>query len=108
MTEKRAKKTGRKVADPVGARAKRKASRGPRTLDYMKPKRFKNYLTLTELALFIPADPSWIRRLEKEGRIPEAQRVPMGALMIRLWSPAQARETQSIIEGHRLGRPKNS
>lgn len=81
---------------------------GTRSLDYLKPKRFKNYMTLSEVALFVPVDPSWLKRLEAEGRIPIAARVPMGKLEVRLWSPAQAEEIKRIIEGHHVGRPPKS
>lgn len=114
MAEKRSKKTGRRVATGQNAerrittnRAKGKAMGGQRTLDYMKPERFKDYLTITELAIFVPADISWIRKLEREDRIPKAQRVPMGKLQIRLWSPEQAEEIKQIIRGHKIGRPSN-
>ena len=89
-------------------RARGQGAKGPRGLDYMKPKKFRNYLTSSELALFVPCDPRWLKRLEADGRIPEAQRVPMGKITIRLWSPAQAEEIKSIIEGHKVGRPSNS
>jgi hypothetical protein len=89
-------------------RARGQGAKGPRGLDYLKPKKFKHYLTSSELALFVPCDPRWLKRLEADGRIPEAQRVPMGALSIRLWSPQQAEEIKGIIEGHQVGRPTKS
>lgn len=90
-----------------GQRIRGLGAKGPRGLDYMKPAKFKDYLTSSELALFVPCDPRWLKRLEADGRIPEAQRVPMGKLTIRLWSPAQAEEIKTIIEGHKVGRPSN-
>jgi hypothetical protein len=92
----------------TGARARGQGAKGPRGLDYLKPKKFRDYLTSSELALFVPCDPRWLKRLEEQGRIPEAQRVPMGELQIRLWSPEQAKEIKSIILGHQRGRPSNS
>lgn len=116
MAEKKNPKTGKKRATGYDSnqqktnlrRIKGKPIMGQRNLDYLKPKRFKNYMTLTELCMHIEVDQSWVRRLEAQGRIPQAQRVPMGKLMIRLWSPAQVEEIRSIIEGHKVGRPPNS
>lgn len=78
----------------------------PRNIDYFKPARFKGYFTLSELAREIPCDPSWLRKLERAGRIPMAHRVQRGKLSIRLWSPAQRDEIVRIIDGHQVGRPK--
>lgn len=78
-----------------------------RDLSYFKPARFKDYLTLAELAEFIPCDPSWIKQLERDGRIPKAARVKRGKLSIRLWSPEQANEIRQIISTHKVGRPPN-
>lgn len=80
---------------------------GRKSLDYFKPPKFKDHLTLAELALQIGKDPSWIRVLEAEGRIPKAVRVPRGKLQIRLWSPEQADEIAKIISKHRPGRPRS-
>lgn len=79
--------------------------RGPRNLDYLKPPKFRNYLTIGEVAEFVPVDPKWLVRLEKADRIPRAQRVQRGKLSVRLWSPKQAEEIRRIIEGHHVGRP---
>lgn len=79
-----------------------------RDMSYLKPGKFQNYFTLSELALYVPADPTWIKRLEASGRIPQAQRVQMGKLNVRLWSPAQAEEVKRIIDGHKMGRPRGS
>lgn len=78
-----------------------------RDVNYLKPPRFKNFFLLSELCVFVGKDPSWIRKLEKDGRIPQAQRVKRGKVEVRLWSPAQASEIKTIIERHRPGRPKN-
>lgn len=77
----------------------------PRDVNYFKPERYKEYLTLAEMARAVPCDPSWLRKLERAGRIPEAQRVKRGSLMIRLWSPAQRDEILQIISEHKVGRP---
>lgn len=84
---------------------KRYNERMKRNVDYFKPPRFKDYLTLKEMAEFVPCDPSWLRHLEAEGRIPKAARVQRGQLSIRLWSPTQANEIQAIIANHKVGRP---
>ena len=76
-----------------------------RDLSYMKPKKFRDHLTLKELSERLGKDPRWIRRLEDAGRIPLPRRVSMGQLNVRLWSPAQADEIERIISGHRVGRP---
>jgi len=77
-------------------------------LEHLKPPRFKDYKTMSEVAAEIPVDGRWLRRLEAEDRIPRAQRVPMGKLEMRLWSPEQVEEIKRIIEGHKVGRPKGT
>jgi len=78
-----------------------------RDTSYLKPKKFQDYLTLSELAEKVQRDPSWIRLLEKEDRIPKAVRVKRGQISIRLWSPAQVEECERIIATHRPGRPRS-
>lgn len=78
-----------------------------RNLDYMKPAKFKDYMTLSELCEHVKRDPSWIRELERQGKIPKAKRVPRGKLEIRLWSPKQAEEIIEILSEMRPGRPAN-
>lgn len=77
-----------------------------RDTGYLKPKKFQDYLTLSELAERVQRDPSWLRLLEKDDRIPKAIRVRRGQISIRLWSPAQAEEVERIIASHRPGRPR--
>lgn len=79
-----------------------------RNIQYLKPPKFKDHLTLGELCEYVERDPSWIKQLERDGKIPKAQRVQRGKLSIRLWSPAQADEIISIIALHRPGRPSNA
>jgi hypothetical protein len=79
-----------------------------RYLDYLKPPRFKDHFTLAEMAREIRCDPSWLRKLEHAGRIPQAQRVQRGKLMVRLWSPAQRDEIEGIIADHQVGRPRGT
>ncbi len=95
-------KTGRK---PYTVTVKRRRASGPRDISYLKPPKFKHYLTLSEMAEFVPCDPTWLKFLEREERIPKAQRVQHGQLMVRLWSPEQAEEIRTIIDGHKVGRP---
>ncbi len=76
-----------------------------RDVKYLKPKKFRNHLTIAEVAREVERDISWIRRLEKEGRIPKASRVARGQIEIRLWSPEQVKEIKSIIASHKVGRP---
>lgn len=78
-----------------------------RNVDFWKPKDKKHFLTLSEMCELVERDPSWIRLLERQGRIPRAARVKRGRIEIRLWSPAQAQEIQDIIATHRPGRPSN-
>lgn len=78
-----------------------------RNVDYLKPAKFKDYLTLAEMSERVGRDPSWLRFLEREGRIPIARRVKRGQLEIRLWSPREADEIAAIIAEHHPGRPRN-
>ena len=71
-----------------------------------KPPKFKNYLTISELALAVNRNHTWLSRLERAGRIPKAHRVQRGQLSIRLWSPAQVEEIRAIIATHKVGRPR--
>lgn len=76
-----------------------------RDLSALKPPRYQHYLTLLELAREVERDPTWLRRLERRGTIPEAHRVPRGQLMIRLYSPAQVEEIRAILKTIKPGRP---
>lgn len=79
-----------------------------RDVSYMKPKKFRDHLTIAELSERINLDRRWIERLEKDGRIPRAARVTIGKIKdVRLWSPAQADEIEEIISTHQPGRPAN-
>jgi hypothetical protein len=81
---------------------------GARDMAYIKPPKFRNHVTITELSRIVNRDTRRIRQLEKEGRIPEAVRVERGTLLIRLWSPAQVEEIKDIISKLRQGRPRNA
>jgi hypothetical protein len=78
---------------------------GARDMSYLKPAKFRNHVTITELARIVNRDPSRLKQLEKEGRIPEAARIERGTLLIRLWSPAQVEEITEIISQLKPGRP---
>lgn len=78
-----------------------------RDVDYMKPKGKENYLTLAETSRAVERDPSWLRKLEGENRIPKAHRVPFGKLMVRLWSPRQVDEIKEIVSNMKRGRPSH-
>jgi hypothetical protein len=77
----------------------------PRDIAYLKPARFKDYLTLSEVARAVNRDPSWIRLLEGDRRIPKAHRIQRGQVSVRLWSPAQVEEIKKILSEMRVGRP---
>jgi hypothetical protein len=78
---------------------------GRRDLDYLKPERFRHYFTIIELSRRVEKDPSWIKRLERDGRIPVATRISKGELQIRLWSPEQVDEIELILAEMKPGRP---
>jgi hypothetical protein len=84
------------------------AGHGQRDLSYLKPKKFRNHVTLIELSRIVNRDPSRIRQLEREERIPVPARITRGTLEIRLWSPAQVEEIKEIFENMKPGRPSGS
>lgn len=100
--------SGASSARKTGRRIKGKAAKGPVNLDYLKPPKFRDYMTLGEAALTLQRDPRWLTRLEAAGRIPKATRVEHGKLSYRLWSPAQIEEIRTILKGHKPGRPVGS
>lgn len=77
-----------------------------RDVNYMKPSRFRDYLTLGELCREVGRDSKWIRMLEKADRIPKPARVNVGSNSVRLYSPAQVAEIKSILSTMRPGRPR--
>lgn len=79
-----------------------------RDLTYLKPEGREDWLTLTELSRAVNRDPRWLRKLEKNKRIPEAYRIQQGQLLVRLWSPEQVSEISEIISNMRRGRPRNA
>lgn len=79
-----------------------------RDMKFLKPKGYEDYLTITEVSRAVDRDISWIRKLEREKRIPVAHRVQAGQLMVRLWSPAQVNEIKEVLSKMRTGRPPNA
>jgi hypothetical protein len=77
-----------------------------RDLSYLKPPKFQDYFTLSELCEAVNKKPDWIRELENNGRIPRAVRVRRGKVDVRLWSPAQVEEIRKILKTHKVGRPR--
>lgn len=76
-----------------------------RSVKHFKTRRFPDHLTITEVARAVDRDISWIRKLEKDRRIPKAQRVQAGSIMVRLWSPEQVEEIKEVISNMKTGRP---
>ena len=79
-----------------------------RDVSFMKPEKFQDYLTITELSREVNRDTSWLKQLERDDRIPQAKRVNVGSLLVRLWSPAQVDEIKQILSMMRPGRPRKS
>lgn len=78
----------------------------PPSVKHLKPDKFQHYLTIGELARIVKKDVSWIRKLEREGRVPEGTRHKIGSIEIRLYSPAQVQEIKEIFSMMRPGRPR--
>lgn len=74
-----------------------------KSLDYMKPERFSDYVTISELAVIVGYDISWIRKLERRKAIPRAQRFKG----VRLWSPEQVDEIKRFKSTQKPGRKKS-
>lgn len=76
------------------------------SVDHLKPDKFKDYSTLGELSFMLGKDRDWIRKLERQDRLPKAKRVKIGEIEIRLYSPAQVEEIKQIFNRMRPGRPR--
>jgi hypothetical protein len=87
-----------------GKRRKLVILQNPRDLTYLKPPKFKDHLTISELSIETRRTISWLRKLEQDGRIPQAARVQRGELEVRLWSPKQVEEIKRILATLRPGR----
>jgi len=79
-----------------------------RDVSFLKPANFRDYLTLRELRREVNRDTTWLKHLERDGRIPEASRVKHGELLVRLWSPAQVQEVKEILSRMKPGRPRKN
>lgn len=79
-----------------------------RDVSYMKPKKFRKYLTLHEVSLVVNRDKTRILQLEREDRIPVASRVKVGQLEVRLWSPDQVAEIVDVFSKMKPGRRPKS
>ena len=77
-------------------------------VDHLKPPKYKDYLTISEVARRVNRDVSRIKMLEKEDRIPKAVRHKVGKLEIRLYSPADVAEIETIFANLRPGRRKTT
>ena len=99
----RKKFSGAQSARKTGTRIRGKARSGQVDLSFLKPAKFKDYMTKGEVATKLRVDPRWLERLEAADRIPRATRVEHGKLSYRLWSPAQVEEIQRILKSHRPG-----
>jgi hypothetical protein len=80
----------------------------PRDVSYMKPRKFRNHMTLNEVSRAVNRDRTRILQLEKEDRIPQPRRVKVGTLDVRLWSPAQVDEIRDVFSKMKPGRKPKS
>jgi len=79
-----------------------------RDLEYLKPSKFQDHLTILELSRHVGRSQTWLKHLERTGKIPKAARVNQGQLAIRLWSPQQVNEIIEILKKQKVGRPVGS
>jgi hypothetical protein len=84
----------------------RKTANKKLRVEQMKPAKFKDYLTLGELALAVGRDKSRIRKLERAGKLPEGIRHKIGRMEVRLYPPARVEEIKQIFSQMRPGRPR--
>lgn len=68
-----------------------------------KPEGYEHYLTISELALEVDREVSWIKQLERKDRLPAPTRVKVGKLSVRLYSPEMVDEIKAIFATHRPG-----
>lgn len=83
--------------------AVKKLQRSP---DYFKREKFMDYLTLGELAIEVGKDPSWIKKLERDGRLPKPKRVRRGALHIRMYSQYDVELIREFFDEMKPGKPR--
>jgi len=75
-----------------------------RGVDYFKPPKFAHWLTLSELEAEVGKDKSWIKKLERAGKIKKAKRFRRGALHIRLYSPEDVQEIKEYFATQKPGK----
>lgn len=68
-----------------------------------KPNGYEHYLTISELATEVGREISWIKQLERKDRLPAPNRVKVGKLSVRLYSPEMVDEIKAIFATHRPG-----
>lgn len=74
-----------------------------RRFNEWKPKGYEDWLTLGELSIALKKDRDYLRKLEREDRLPIPKRIRRGALEVRLYSPAQVEEARMILSRMRPG-----
>ena len=68
-----------------------------------KPKGYEHYLTIAELSKEVGRETSWIKQLERKDRLPAPNRVKVGKLSVRLYSPEMVEEIKAIFATHKPG-----
>jgi hypothetical protein len=76
-----------------------------RRVNQWKPEGYEDWLTLGELSVVLDKDRDYLRRLEREDRLPIPKRVRRGELYVRLYSPLQVTECKEIFSRMKVGRP---
>lgn len=80
----------------------------PPQVGHLKPEKFRDYLTVAEVARKVGRDVSRIKALEREDRLPKPVRHKVGKLEVRLYSPAAVEEIETIFRGLKPGRPRKT
>jgi hypothetical protein len=75
-------------------------------VDQWKPKGYEDWLTLGELSFEVDRHRDYLRRLERQERIPLPKRVTRGELEIRLYSPFMVKEIKEILSRMKPGKPR--
>ena len=68
-----------------------------------KKKGYHGWITLGELSVVVNKDRDYLRRLEREDRLPVPKRIKRGRLYVRLYSPRQVDECKEILANMRPG-----
>jgi hypothetical protein len=88
--------------------AKREIIRRPKhdhRVKGFKPKGYDGWMTLGELSVVVNRDRDYLRRLERNDRLPIPKRIKRGKLQVRLYSPKQVEECKEILSKMKMGRP---